>query len=89
MDAIVAAITAVPEVTLLDREADADHNRSVLTFVGPPAAVAACPESLTGRYLAGTAGPTAAETPDAGTEGPEPPMEIGRASCRERVSIDV
>ena len=40
MDAIVAAITAVPEVTLLDREADADHNRSVLTFVGPPAAVA-------------------------------------------------
>ncbi|MGA1996849.1 MAG: glutamate formimidoyltransferase, partial [Bryobacteraceae bacterium] len=40
MDAVVAAITAVPEVTLLDREADADHNRSVLTFVGPPAAVA-------------------------------------------------
>jgi glutamate formiminotransferase len=40
MDAIIAAITAVPEVTLLDREADADHNRSVLTFVGPPAAVA-------------------------------------------------
>ncbi|MFZ0933917.1 MAG: glutamate formimidoyltransferase, partial [Bryobacteraceae bacterium] len=40
MEAIVAAITAVPEVTLLDREADADHNRSVLTFVGPPAAVA-------------------------------------------------
>jgi glutamate formiminotransferase len=27
-------------VVLLDREADADHNRSVLTFVGPPAAVA-------------------------------------------------
>ncbi|MGB7761915.1 MAG: glutamate formimidoyltransferase, partial [Bryobacteraceae bacterium] len=40
MEAIVAAIAAVPEVTLLDREADADHNRSVLTFVGPPAAVA-------------------------------------------------
>jgi len=40
MEAIVQAITAVPEVTLLDREADADHNRSVLTFVGPPAAVA-------------------------------------------------
>jgi glutamate formiminotransferase / formiminotetrahydrofolate cyclodeaminase len=40
MDSIVAAITAVPEVTLLDRESDADHNRSVLTFVGPPAAVA-------------------------------------------------
>jgi glutamate formiminotransferase/formiminotetrahydrofolate cyclodeaminase len=40
IDAIVQAITAVPEVVLLDREADADHNRSVLTFVGPPAAVA-------------------------------------------------
>ncbi|MGA2275322.1 MAG: glutamate formimidoyltransferase [Bryobacteraceae bacterium] len=40
MDSIFAAITAVPEVALLDREADADHNRSVLTFVGPPAAVA-------------------------------------------------
>jgi glutamate formiminotransferase len=40
MEAIVQAITAVPEVTLLDREADADHNRSVLTFVGPPALVA-------------------------------------------------
>lgn len=40
IDAIVQAITAVPEVALLDREADADHNRCVLTFVGPPAAVA-------------------------------------------------
>ena len=30
----------MPEVALLDREADADHNRCVLTFVGPPAAVA-------------------------------------------------
>jgi glutamate formiminotransferase len=40
IDAIVAAITVVPEVVLLDREADADHNRCVLTFVGPPAAVA-------------------------------------------------
>src|SRR5579872_5462593 len=39
IDAIVAAILAVPEVVLLDRESDADHNRSVLTFVGPPAAV--------------------------------------------------
>ena len=40
MDAIVEAIVSVPEVVLLDRESDADHNRSVLTFVGPPAAVA-------------------------------------------------
>ena len=40
IDAIVESILAVPEVVLLDRESDADHNRSVLTFVGPPAAVA-------------------------------------------------
>jgi glutamate formiminotransferase/formiminotetrahydrofolate cyclodeaminase len=40
IDAIVQAILSVPEVVLLDRESDADHNRCVLTFVGPPAAVA-------------------------------------------------
>jgi glutamate formiminotransferase/formiminotetrahydrofolate cyclodeaminase len=40
VESIVQAILAVPEVVLLDREMDADHNRSVLTFVGPPAAVA-------------------------------------------------
>lgn len=40
IDAIADAVRSVPEVVLLDREADADHNRSVLTFVGPPAAVA-------------------------------------------------
>jgi glutamate formiminotransferase len=40
IDAIVQAVLAVPEVVLLDREADLDHNRSVLTFAGPPAAVA-------------------------------------------------
>jgi glutamate formiminotransferase len=40
MDAIVEAIVSVPEVVLLDRGSDPDHNRSVLTFVGPPAAVA-------------------------------------------------
>jgi len=40
IDAIVESILAVPDVVLLDREQDADHNRCVLTFVGPPAAVA-------------------------------------------------
>jgi len=40
MDAVVQAIVSVPEVVLLGRESDADHHRSVLTFVGPPAAVA-------------------------------------------------
>jgi len=40
MDAIVQAILSVPEVVLLDCEADADHNRCVITFVGPPSATA-------------------------------------------------
>jgi glutamate formiminotransferase len=40
VDAIAAAIQSVAQVVLLDRELDADHNRSVLTFVGPPEAVA-------------------------------------------------
>ncbi|HEY2017862.1 MAG TPA: glutamate formimidoyltransferase [Bryobacteraceae bacterium] len=40
IDAIVQSVLAVPEVVLLDRESDADHNRCVLTFVGSPAAVA-------------------------------------------------
>ncbi|MBC7225307.1 MAG: glutamate formiminotransferase, partial [Anaerolineae bacterium] len=33
---IVEAIQAVPGVHVLDVESDADHNRSVVTFVGPP-----------------------------------------------------
>jgi glutamate formiminotransferase/glutamate formiminotransferase/formiminotetrahydrofolate cyclodeaminase len=40
VDALVAAIRAVPGVVVLDRQSDADHNRSVLTFIGPPEAVA-------------------------------------------------
>lgn len=39
VDQIVAALTSVPEIKLLDRSSDSDHNRSVLTFAGPPAAV--------------------------------------------------
>ena len=39
VDAIVAAIQAVKGVILLDRSSDPDHNRSVVTFVGPPEAV--------------------------------------------------
>jgi len=38
LDALRAAITAVPGVKLLDVQADASHNRSVFTFVAPPAA---------------------------------------------------
>jgi glutamate formiminotransferase len=40
VDAIAAEARAVPSVHLLDVEMDANHNRSVLTFVGPPEAVA-------------------------------------------------
>jgi glutamate formiminotransferase / formiminotetrahydrofolate cyclodeaminase len=39
VDAIVEAITSVPDVYLLDREMDADHNRAVITIVGPPESV--------------------------------------------------
>ena len=40
IDAIVAAMREVPGVYLLDRESDADHNRSVVTLAGEPEAVA-------------------------------------------------
>jgi glutamate formiminotransferase/formiminotetrahydrofolate cyclodeaminase len=39
VDALVQAIMDVPGVALLDREMDADHNRSVITFAGEPDAV--------------------------------------------------
>lgn len=39
LDRIVQAITAVPGVTLLDREMDKSHHRSVVTFVGDGPAV--------------------------------------------------
>ncbi|HMJ57831.1 MAG TPA: glutamate formimidoyltransferase, partial [Gemmatimonadales bacterium] len=38
IDALRAAIAAVPGVDLLDAQADASHNRSVFTLVAPPAA---------------------------------------------------
>ena len=40
IDAIVAAMSSVPGVYVLDREMDADHNRSVVTLAGEPDAVA-------------------------------------------------
>ncbi|MGB6670074.1 MAG: glutamate formimidoyltransferase [Candidatus Acidiferrum sp.] len=40
VDAIVLAMSAVPGVYILDREMDADHNRSVVTLAGEPDAVA-------------------------------------------------
>src|SRR5438093_5133167 len=40
IDALRAAITAVPGVQLLDVQSDAAHNRSVFTLVGAPAVTA-------------------------------------------------
>jgi glutamate formiminotransferase/formiminotetrahydrofolate cyclodeaminase len=39
VEAIMQAVTSTPEIALLDRHSDLDHNRTVLTFVGPPAEV--------------------------------------------------
>ena len=39
IDRIVEAIAGVGGILVLDRESDPDHNRSVLTFAGPPEAV--------------------------------------------------
>jgi glutamate formiminotransferase/formiminotetrahydrofolate cyclodeaminase len=39
VEAILAAITGVPGISLLNCSSDTDHNRTVITFVGPPAAV--------------------------------------------------
>jgi len=39
VEAIAQAITSVPDVYLLDRHSDLDHNRTVLTFAGPSTAV--------------------------------------------------
>src|SRR5215471_14312468 len=40
VEAIVAALSSVPGVYVLDREMDADHHRSVITLAGEPDAVA-------------------------------------------------
>ncbi len=39
IDQIVTAIESVAGIRVLDRSSDADHNRTVITFVGPPAVI--------------------------------------------------
>jgi glutamate formiminotransferase / formiminotetrahydrofolate cyclodeaminase len=39
VEAIIQSIRSVNRVELLDRHSDPDHNRTVLTFVGPPGAI--------------------------------------------------
>lgn len=36
IDAIIREIQSIPDVRVLDREMDRDHNRAVVTFIGPP-----------------------------------------------------
>jgi glutamate formiminotransferase/formiminotetrahydrofolate cyclodeaminase len=51
VDAIVAAMSSVPGVYVLDREMDADHNRSVVTLAGEPDAVAEAALLGTGKAM--------------------------------------
>jgi len=46
-----AALSAAPGVVLLDRTSDADHNRSVLTFLGEGEALVAAMTALVGAAL--------------------------------------
>ncbi len=39
VDEIIASLSTVPGIHVLDRHSDMDHNRTVVTFVGPPSAV--------------------------------------------------
>ena len=52
VDAIVADVAATPGVRLLDRSSDASHNRTVLTYAGEPAAMAAATMALYRRAVA-------------------------------------
>jgi glutamate formiminotransferase len=51
VDAIIAAMSSVPGVYVLDREMDADHNRSVVTLAGEPDAVAEAALLGTGKAM--------------------------------------
>lgn len=47
--AVVDAVRAVPGVTVADYSSDADHNRSVISFIGAPEAVLAGAKALADR----------------------------------------
>ncbi|HET8924963.1 MAG TPA: glutamate formimidoyltransferase [Candidatus Acidoferrum sp.] len=51
VDAIITAMSSVPGVYVLDREMDADHNRSVVTLAGEPDAVAEAALLGTGKAM--------------------------------------
>ncbi len=52
VDALAGAVTESGELHLLDRTSDRDHNRSVLTFAGPPRPVSDAMERLVSIALA-------------------------------------
>jgi len=52
VDAIAARVSDTPDVFLLDRTSDVDHNRSVLTFAGPANAVADAMEGAVAEAIA-------------------------------------
>jgi glutamate formiminotransferase len=52
VEAIAGAIRSVPGITLLDRQLDPDHNRSVITFAGPPEAAAEAAVRAVGQATA-------------------------------------
>src|SRR3954462_1045657 len=47
IQAVIAPLVAQRDIRLLDVDPNADHNRTVVTFVGPPAAVADAAFALT------------------------------------------
>ena len=51
IDALVAAMQAIPGAAILDRESDADHNRCVVTLAGDPEAVAEAALAGVGKAL--------------------------------------
>jgi len=51
VDALAQEMSAVPGVWVLDREMDADHNRSVITLAGAPEAVAEAALAGVGKAL--------------------------------------
>jgi len=51
IDEILKAAQSVGEITVLDCESDANHNRMVLTFVGPPDAVKAAALSSSAKAI--------------------------------------
>jgi glutamate formiminotransferase len=51
IEAIVAAVRQTPGALLLDVDPDADHNRTVITFVGEPEAVEAAVLNLVAKAV--------------------------------------